>query len=252
MPGPAGRGFAGRAGCYTDRVTGSDEPTPQFPAPRGDFEDPAEEPQLLRPPSAEEQAVAARHLAEHGIDFELARDVYLGGPRRDEPLLWEPAKSVFDCQLCETRFATGVITAERVFSAQLWDDSLKPFLVGARSEQERDEITRRYLAGELSAAVLQASRRASRRRPAKDPRPTVDHRRARVQDWILAQYAIEGVLERVIEKALDLQRDEPDKWRAEACDKPRAASTLRRDWQQIPAELIEQAKRAHRERTHRS
>jgi len=193
--------------------------------------------------------VAAAHLAEHGIsEFELDRHVHRGGPRLpSQHLVWNPAKATFDCDLCDTIVSTGEITKEMLWSTQLFDEALKPFLAGRFTEAERDEITRRYLSGELADSVLQASRRTARRRKPKQPRPTVDHRKARVQKWMLERFMEHGVVERVVEEALRMQREQPQAW-ALICDKPRAPSTLRRDWQQIDHARVEAAKTAYTRR----
>jgi hypothetical protein len=201
---------------------------------------------LLPVPSEPAQAVAARHLAGHGIEpFVVDLHVYRGGQRLPtQHLLWDPVRSLFDCDLCDTRFMTGEITQEMVQHAQLFDPGLRPFLAGANTAAERDEITRRYLSGELTAAVIDVARRSARRRVPKQARPSIEHRVAKVQEWMLDRYVELGVVERVIEEALRLQRDEPERW-AVVCDVPRAASTLRRDWQHIDTARVEEAQRLH-------
>ena len=224
----------------------------QFPAPRADLEDAPERLEWLPPPGAPAQTVMADHLRdEHGIaPFSVERHVYLGGGTRTEEqhLTWDPGRASFHCDLCPGYvFWTGVITDEMVARAQLFNRALDPFLSGARSLEERDEITRRYLAGDLSHAIVEVSRKADRRRAPKQARPTVEHRRAKVQRWMLEEYSRRGVLERVIEEALRLQHAEPARW-AEICDVPRADSSLRRDWQQIDDDEVEAAKRAFERR----
>src|SRR5438132_1260463 len=60
-------------------------------------------------------------------------------------------------------------------------------------------------------------------------RPTVDGRRGRLQEWMLALYAEVGVVARVIEAAEQLQRSEPELW-AELVGRPLAGSTIRRNY----------------------
>ena len=212
---------------------------------------PTEAEELLPAPSRQAQELIGRHLAEeHDIRrFRLDEHVYLGGKRRpSQHISWDPARASFHCDLCpHVVFSTGEVTPEQVTLAQQFDRALDPFLVGARTQKERDEITRRYLGGELSAAVLEVARKTSRRRPVKQARPAVEHRKARVQAWMLAEYAERGVFERVFEEALRLQREHPERW-AEVCDLQRADSTLRRYWQQIDDDKVEAARRAFERR----
>jgi len=218
------------------------------PPPAGEATSPG--PDLLAAPSARAQERIRAHLAEHGIrGFRIEMHVYLGGPHLDSQLIsWDPARASFRCERCKGRvFDTGEITADQIALAQMFDSGVQPFLVGPRTAAERDEITRRYLSGELSSAVLQASRKVARRRRVKGARPTVEHRRARVQEWLLERFVVHGVFERVLEEALLLQREAPQEWE-QVCDVQRAASTLRRDWQQIDDERVERAKRAHTQR----
>lgn len=209
-------------------------------------EDPAAD--RLEPPSQAAREVIAAHLtSRHEIaPSELDRHIYLGGPREESQIIsWNPALATFRCERCQGNvFATGELTRERVMLAQLWDDSLKPFLAGARTSEERDEITRLYLEGKLADAVVLAGRKLSRRRPSPAARPSVGHRRARVQAWMLERYAVRGVFERVIEEAAEMQRGRPDEWQ-QICDLKLAPSTLRRYWQLIDDERVEQAKQAH-------
>jgi hypothetical protein len=113
-------------------------------------------------------------LREHGIeDFDLDRHVYLGGPLLESQyLFWRPGDASFDCQLCHTIIWTGEITDEQVLSAQLHDPGLRAFLAGGRTVEQRAEITRRYLRGELTDALLLVSAKRDRHRPAA-PRPAV-------------------------------------------------------------------------------
>lgn len=260
---PAGkwRGVPVLAGCLVvlagwsatpEGVPDEQQEKTQFPAPRGGSEDAPERLEQLPSPGEHARPVMAAHLSnEHGIaPFSVERHVYLGGARTEEQhLTWDPSRESFQCDLCPGfGFWTGVITDEMVASAQLFNPALEPFLSGSRSLEERDEITRRYLAGDLSHAIVEVSRKAVRRRVPKQPRPTVEHRRARVQQWMLEEYSRRGVVERVIEEALRLQRAEPARW-SEICEVPRAASTLRRDWQRIDDDDVEAAKRAFERRS---
>jgi hypothetical protein len=220
---------------------------PQFPAPNVVADEARAEPlELLEPPGEQAQAVAAAHLREHGIiEFRLEEHVYLGGPRSpSQQLLWNPAKATFDCGICDTLISTGEVTDEQVWSAQLFNAGLQTFLTGPHTAEERDQITRRYLSGELTRELVRASSKASRRRPAASPRPAVAHFKQRVQSWMLERHAARGVFERVIEEAEAMQKDDIEAWLAIA-GKRLGASTLRRYWQEIDDRLIEAAKHAY-------
>lgn len=85
---------------------------------------------------------------EHGLQrFRLASHVHLGGPRkRSQHITWNPAKATFDCALCPdgVRYSTGEITDERVQSAQMFDEALRPHLAGLMLGDQRDAMTRLY------------------------------------------------------------------------------------------------------------
>jgi hypothetical protein len=137
-------------------------------------------------------------------------------------------------------YATGEITPERIELTQLFDERLKPFLTGARNPADRDEITRRYLDGSLGEALLEVAMKKKRRQPAA-PRPSVEHRRKRVQEWMLSRYAERGVLARVIEEATLMQNEEIDRW-MEIAGARLQPSSLQRYWQLIDDDRVEQAK----------
>jgi hypothetical protein len=227
----------------------ADQPDAQFPSPRLVPDEPFAETESLAPPGELSQTQIAAHLAWHGIaPFVLAEHVYLGGPRRAaQCITWNPAKGTYMCGRCGKLFSTGEITGEQILSAQLFEPGLRAFLVGPLTQDERDEITRRYLRGELSAAVLRVASKGERRRPTTDKRPAVRDRRARVQRWMLERYAARGVVERVIEEAVTMQHEEPARWR-EIAVRTLEPSTLRRYWQLIDDDLVAQARAAHKAR----
>ena len=204
----------------------------------------------LAPPSAAAQERIAVHLGEeHRIEpFQLERHVYLDGPRLESQLIsWDPGKASFQCLRCPGYvFGTEEITEEMIDFTLLWDDGVKPFLAGARTDEERREIARAYRAGELTAEVLRPWRRKQRRKPAA-PRPSVEHRRQRVQAWMLGRYGERGVLARVLEDAIQLWREQPCEW-ARISDLAPVESTLRRYWQQIPDDQVAAAKAAYQAR----
>jgi hypothetical protein len=223
------------------------QPEAQFPAPRGDYEDAVEEIERLAAPSEAAQLLMAEHLRKHGIEaFKLDAHVYLGPPRLASQLLtWDPGRARFECEQCPgLGFWTGEITSDWVFSTQLFDQGLRPFLAGPHTAETRDEITHRYLTGELTRGLLRASGKAKRRRAAADARPMVAHYKIQVQRWMLKRYTVRGVFERVVEEAATMQEDDIETWLTLA-GKRLAPSTLRRYWQELDDELVEAAQQAH-------
>lgn len=204
----------------------------------------------LPPPPRRMRELMAAHLQEHGIEsFQLARHVYLGGTRRPSQLLtWNPAKASFSCDKCPGEvFVTGEITDSIVASAQRWDAGLKPHLTGLTDPADRDQMTRRYLSGELNRERLRSLRGAAHRRTAAASRPTVEERRRNVQRWMLERYVKLGALERVLEAADELQRTDMDTWLALAF-RPLALETLRKYWHDIDPQEKAQAKEVFRQR----
>jgi hypothetical protein len=214
--------------------------------------DGAEEP---RPPSKRAQAVMAAHLSgQHGVEkFSLEQHVYMAGERQPTQVLeWNPAMASFFCGHCRTIVVTGELTPQMMRRAQLFDEGLKPNLVGLNTQEERDEMTRHYLSGRLNTERLRRMRGAASRRAAAQTRPAVADRRRRVQTWMLQQYARLGVVERVLDAAAELQRTDPDRWQRMS-SRPLARETLRTYWQDIdPATRAEALQRDARRRSRRS
>lgn len=200
---------------------------------------PSDEPELLPAPPASIVALMKAHLcAEHGYSgFRLKRDLYLGGERKaSQHLISNPLYITFRCELCPGKvFWTGTITEKMVRGAQLFDPAIAAQLTGLVEQADRDELTRHHLEGTASREDLRHLRGAdSKRRRAMGKRPETEKRIALLQAWMLGQVRIRGgVLERVLEEAERLQRDDPETW-ASLSERPLSAETLRDYWQDIP------------------
>jgi hypothetical protein len=200
---------------------------------------PSDEPELLPAPPASIVALMKAHLcAEHGYSgFRLKRDLYLGGERKaSQHLIWNPLEMSFRCNLCLGKvFWTGTVTAKMVRGAQLFDPAIAAQLTGLVEQADRDELTRHHLEGTASREDLRHLRGAdSKRRRAMGKRPETEKRIELLQAWMLGQVRIRGgVLERVLEEAERLQRDDPEAW-ARLSERPLSAETLRDYWQDIP------------------
>ncbi len=213
------------------------QPEAQFPAPRGDFEDPPERLERLPPPGKRGRELMTAHLRDrHGIQpFTVERHVHLGGKRTEtQHLTWDAGKASFHCDLCPgVSFGTGEITDEMVEIALLFNENLQPHLAGLTEPGDREEMARRYLAGDLNRERLRQLRGGdARRRSATGARPSVEGRRARLQPWLLARVRERGVLERVLDEAEKMQRNDAAAW-AELCDRTLSRETLRDYWQDI-------------------
>lgn len=191
----------------------------------------------------------AAHLRErHQIEpFRLATHVHLGGPRSDsQHLSWNPAKATFRCDLCERTIWSGEITEEMVEQALLFDSGLQPHLAGLTTQADRREMTRHYLAGDLNRERLRQLRGAdARRRSSHGSRPNVDARKGPVQKWLLAQVRQRAVLERALDEAMRLQKEEREEW-FKLCDGLPARETLRDWWQDIDPDIRKEAFEAGR------
>jgi hypothetical protein len=107
--------------------------------------------------------------------------------------------------------------------------------------KERDEMTRRSIDGSLNRERLRGLRASGpKRRAASLKRPVVEERRRRVQAWLLESYAELGVLEHVLDAAMDFQDRDPDGWRHIAFGRLERV-TLRRYWYDIDSPEREQA-----------
>jgi len=191
----------------------------------------------LAPPPAAAQKLIAEHLAGHGISpFRLREHVHLGGSRAASQLIsWDPGRASFQCDRCPGLVVwTGEITDEMVARALLFDQGLQPLLVGLTDPEDRMEMARRYLAGDSNRERLRQLRGAdAQRRAARGSRPMVEARRAPVQAWLLQRVREQGVLERALDQAERLQRDDREAW-LRLCDRfPVARETLRDWWQDI-------------------
>ena len=122
-----------------------------------------------------------------------------------------------------------------VRGAQLFDPAIAAQLTGLVEQADRDELTRHHLEGTASREDLRHLRGAdSKRRRAMGKRPETEKRIELLQAWMLGQVRIRGgVLERVLEEAERLQRDDPEAW-ARLSERPLSAETLRDYWQDIP------------------
>lgn len=172
----------------------------------------------------------------HGLkSFVIKRDLYLGGPRLpSQCLTWNSAKATFTCDLCPGQvFSSGLVTPERIAKAERFDPALQPHLAGMSDPEERDEMTRRSIDGSLNRERLRNLRTSGpKRRAASLKRPVVEERRRRVQAWLLERYAELGVLEHVLDAAMDLQDDDLDSWLHIAFSRLERV-TLRRYWYDI-------------------
>jgi hypothetical protein len=102
-------------------------------------------------------------------------------------------------------------------------------------------MTRRYLGGELNELALRRLRAAaSRRHAAAAARPMVEERYRKVEAWMLERYADHGVVERVLDEAERMQRDDPDAWHRIA-GWPLVRGTLRKYWHRIDSRRQQQA-----------
>lgn len=225
----------------------SDDRTPD----EGAIDDPVAR---LPAPGLSARRLMAAHLREqHGIaSFSVERHVHLGGSRpTSQHLTWDPGRASFHCNLCPgVSFSTGEITEQMVERAMLFDQHLQPHLVGLAGA-EREEMARRYLAGDLNRERLrQLAGADARRRAAAGSRPSVEHRRRSVQRWLLERVGERGVLERVLDEAETLQRNDPAGWGALA-ERPLSRETLRDYWQDIPPPERQQAFAAGRKRASR-
>jgi hypothetical protein len=193
------------------------------------------------------------HLrGKHGFkSFVIKRDLYLGGPRlRSQCLTWNSAKATFTCNLCPGQvFSSGLVTPERIAKAELLDPALQPHLTGISDRVERDEMTRRSIDGSLNRERLRSLRSSGpKRRAASLKRPVVEERRRRVQAWLLERYTELGVLEHVLDAAMDLQDRDLDSWLHIALTRLERP-TLRRYWYDIDP-LERQRAREPFERNH--
>jgi hypothetical protein len=113
--------------------------------------------------------------------------------------------------------------------AQRFDRGLQGHLVGLQTRAERERMTRHYLSGGLNRERLRTLEAAGpRRRAASRKRPAVAERRCRLQQWMLTRYAELGVFQRVLDEADEMQRLDPDAWRALArCDSLSAVTLTR-------------------------
>jgi hypothetical protein len=232
-------------------------PEPQFPPTHGSFEDRVEPVERLSPPGKHAQELMAVHLRdEHGITpFSLERHVYLGGARHEsQHLSWDPGRESYRCDLCPVHvFGTSTRpTAETVERALHFSAELQPHLVGLRTQEEREEMARHFLAGDLNRERLRQLRGAdAKRRAAKGARPTVEARRARLQPWLLDRVSEVGILERVLDEAVTMQRDDPAAW-AQLCDQLPSRETIRDWWQDIDPNLRAEAFTTGKKRSKKS
>ena len=225
---------------------------PQFSGASPEEEPAAREPSKAPvPPARALELMAAHRQAEHEDDFQLERDLYLGpGPRSEsQHLTYDPARASFSCRLCRGFvYPTGELTPEMVEQAQRFDQGLQPHLAGLHDRADRDEMTRRYLDGSLNREQLRKLRRpAASRRARTGSRPEVAERRSRAQAWMLEQYVELGSLERVLDRAGELQREDPDAWLRIAF-RPLSRETLRKYWADIEPAAKEEALARYKER----
>ena len=218
---------------------------PPFPAASVPADQPGDESEWLPAPPKMARQQIREHLAGHGIKrFRLAEHVHLGGPRlASQHITWHPAKAAYSCDLCPGYiFATGETTPEQIELAQLFDQSLQPHLVGLRTDEEREQMTRLYLSGTLNQQRLAAASETAYRSAAARSRHAVAARRARLQEWMLKRYAECGYVNGVIDAAESLQHTDPALWQS-LVGRPLVASTIRKGyWNPIPADRKAAAK----------
>jgi len=228
---------------------------PPFSAACVPADQPGDASEWLPAPSKGARRLIREHLAGHGIKrFRLAEHVHLGGPRlASQHITWHPAKAAYSCELCPGYiFGTGETTPEQIQLAQLFNQDLQPHLAGLHSDEEREQMTRLYLSGELNRERLAAASEAAYRAAAARSRHAVAARRARLQEWMLKRYAECGYVNGVIDAAESLQHTDPALW-LQLVGRPLVASTIRKDyWNPILADRKTAAKqRFERSRTAR-
>jgi len=228
---PGSSAATGRGVCYQGLVPRAKPRPSQSREPLKD----AEQGQLAPPQSVLE--LMGEHVrGTHGFkSFVIQRDLCLGGFRLpSQCLTWNSAKATFTCDLCPGQvFSSGLVTPERIAKAERFDPALQPHLAGINDPKERDEMTRRSIDGSLNRERLRDLRSSGpKRRAASLKRPVVEERRRRVQAWLLERYAELGVLEHVLDAAMDFQDRDPDGWRHIAFSRLERV-TLRRYWYDI-------------------
>ena len=219
--------------------------TPRLPAATSPADEPGASEGQLEPPSTAGQALIAAHLADgHGIEpFVLAEHVHLGGPRPQSQLItWHPANASFHCERCPGMvFPTGEITPEQIQVAQMFDETLRPHLVGLTRQEDRDEMTRLHLQGVSNRERLRQLRGIGAKRRAKSgTRPASEEFKRRAQHWLLSETRGRGSLRAALDGAEELQRVDPDRW-LRLVGRHYARETLRKHWLDVDPRLRDEA-----------
>lgn len=198
-----------------------------------------------------------RHLEnEHGLAFQLHRDVHFAGNEiRDPKLTYSPATPAHGARFWCERCAGAVFTlgpppyGDRERNALL--RRTDPGLQGALSSvppEDTEAFTEAWDRNQIGVAQLHEVGRRERMRTSRR-RPEAQLRQDNAARYLLAAYERLGRVEGAIDDLLELQRRDPKRYREIlGTDRPYAYETVRTWWRKIPAEEREKAKVRHRER----
>lgn len=166
-------------------------------------------------PPAQEVLLAMREHSErvHGRDFDLYRDVFFVGNRRDGTVfdwraLTAAKPAVFWCKDCPTSgaFLVGDVaygTAERNSFLRMFDPHVQALLAGA-PPQAHDALIEAYDRRELGPALLAATGARARRQTAMRNGPAFRRRRDGFCEYFLRAYEEHGTVEKAIESLIEL------------------------------------------------
>lgn len=189
------------------------------------------------PPATVVEAIRRHHEDEHGLAFDLSRDIYFPGNTPDGTtydVSSDPARGdKFMCAICGpgTNFLVGELpygTPQRNALLQLTDRNLQTLLTGTHGE-DREALTEAYDRGELGPLLLAGTAARKRRQVATRNSPAYQRRLAGFRTYFLDAYAREGSVERAIQSLVALYESDRDAYtRVVGTSRPFSEETFRK------------------------
>jgi hypothetical protein len=206
------------------------------------------------PPKIVQAAMARHRRVEHGLSFQLRRDVHYRGhsPKRGTLDYVAPSPktgALFTCSKPGCEHRRFIVTAppygdpERNDFVELWDPTLRK-LAGSLQGADRAALVEAYDRGDYAKTQLQVTRARAAKQVSKRTRPADKRRIEGAKKYMLQQRMVMPIDTDAIWDLVDLPKRDPALYRkVTGGDDPIKFETARKHWQRIDAGLKARARK---------
>jgi hypothetical protein len=206
------------------------------------------------PPQIVQEAMARHRLVEHGLSFQLGRDVHYQGhsPKRGTLDYIAPSPKTGALFTCSKPGCVGrrfIVTAppygdpERNAFLELWDPTLRK-LAGSLHGADRAALVEAYDRGGLAKLLANGTQARAAKQVSKRTRRVDKQRIEGAQKYMLQQRMVAPIDNDAIWDLVQLHERDPALYRkVTGADKKIEFQTARRHWQNIDAGLKARARK---------